>query len=144
MKAQPQATLVAARILGPLFLITGIALIAQRQRVLGVLDAMLESDPLSFLAGLISSAVALVLLALHDYWGGFTQGLISVLGWIGLARGLTLIFAPQWANESSVFLIAHAQFLPILGCFGVFLGFWLIYAGFFGRPAEEDVFFQPR
>ena len=142
MKPQPAATLNAARILGPLMIISGAALITQHARMISVIDAVIENDAFALMAGFVTVLLALLLLALHDYWRGFTQALISVLGWLALLRGVTLIFAPQIAHTMGVFVISHPLILPVAGCGVVFLGLWLVAVGFLAPP-ESEALYEP-
>lgn len=134
----PTATLIAARILGPLLLAAGVAFILQRARMLGAVDAFIEDDTLAVFAGFISLALGLTLTALHDRWSGFTQIVISLIGWIAVVRGVLLLFAPAIAQQAAAHFVTQPAIAPIVGCVLALLGVWLAYVGFVGRPQEED------
>ena len=137
-RGQPIATLIAARILGPLLVVFGIALISQRARMLGVLEAFTDDDNLLLFAGAVSLVLGLTLVALHDHWAGITQALISLIGWLAVLRGLAVLFAPNLVRAVSANILVNPQAVPIIGCGMALVGLWLVFAGFTGRPDTDD------
>jgi nitrate reductase gamma subunit len=136
-KPQPLATLLAARILGPFLLAAGILLISQRDRMLMVIATLVQDDHLTVMVAFISLAIGLVIITLHDRWGGFTQVVISLLGWITLLRGALLLFVPNVARTMAAHFVNAPQLAPIAGCVIAFLGLWLAFVGFVGRSDQD-------
>jgi hypothetical protein len=136
-KPQPLATLLAARILGPFLLAAGILLISQRDRMLSVVAALFQDDHLMVVAAFLSLAIGLTIVTLHDRWGGFTQVVISLLGWVTLVRGALLLFLPNIARGMAAHFVNSPQLAPIAGCVVAFLGLWLAFVGFVGRSDQD-------
>lgn len=137
LKAQPQSTLIAARILGPLLLAAGIAFIAQNGRMMRVVNAFIEEDALAVVAAFIALIFGLVIITLHDHWRGFTQIVISVVGWLSLLRGALLLFAPDLMREAAMHFVTTPWLAPIVGLVAALFGLWLTFIGFIGRPEEN-------
>ncbi|HWA00297.1 MAG TPA: hypothetical protein VG841_08280 [Caulobacterales bacterium] len=143
-RGQPLATLIAARVLGPLLLAFGIAMIAQRQRMLAVIEGFIDDDNLLVLGGALSLLIGLVIVALHDGWRGFTQIVVSVLGWFSVIRGAAVLFAPNLVRTAAANVLVNPQIVPIVGCLLALLGLWLSFVGFTGRREEDEPLGQIR
>ena len=92
-RAEPTRTL--ARIAGPWMLLAGVAVALRRDRMMGVLDAFAADPALSFVSGVFTLLLGLIVIAVHQKWGGVTQVIISLLGWLLALRGAVLLFAPE-------------------------------------------------
>lgn len=112
-RAEPTRTL--ARIAGPLLLLTGVAIALRRERIPAVIEGFAADPALSFTTGVFTLMVGLIVIAVHQKWGGVTQVVISVLGWLFAIRGAVLLFAPEDA-------VALAQFALRQGSVGVGVG----------------------
>ena len=92
-RAEPTRTL--ARVAGPLMLLTGVAVALRRDKMLTVIEGFAADLALSFTTGVFTLMVGLIIIAVHQKWGGVTQVIVSLLGWLFVLRGAVLIFAPE-------------------------------------------------
>jgi uncharacterized protein YjeT (DUF2065 family) len=137
LRPLPQATRLAARIIGPLFLAGGALLITQSSRMVGVIDAILENEGMFLSAAFASLAVGLAILALHPFWRGATSAFISGLGVLAVLRGLLVLFLPDLARRLAIMLLTTQHLLPIAGCIIALAGLWLLVMSFLSPPAED-------
>jgi len=101
-----------ARLLGPTLAIVGIALVVHRKTFASVLQEFIVAHALSYLAGLIALAAGLALVLTHNVWSADWRVLITLIGWIALAKGLMLLLLPQFTNNVGNWFLAHrAAFL---------------------------------
>jgi hypothetical protein len=127
---QLDSTFVIARIIGPVFIVAGIALIAEREYMLAALGDFMTVGGLMVFGALVSLLLGLTIITLHRRWDGFTAGLVGAIGWLSVARGAITLLAPGLAHEAGNFVLTHANFVPIVGCALALLGLWLTYAGY--------------
>ncbi len=133
MKPEPQNTLYAARILGPLLLTAGAVLALERSRLLAMAAAFGSDDPFSLLAGFLSLMFGLVILAFHRNWRSPTQLVVSLLGLLGLVRGAVLLFLPAVARGMAQQLSESPGILPLAGAVLALIGLWLTSVGWVGK-----------
>lgn len=131
-------TLVAARILGPLFVLAGIFLILRPDRVIASIGGFLTDPSLMSLAAFVVLIVGLVLVTFHQRWGSFTAIVITLIGWLFVIRGGIMLLAPDLILESANFVESNRRSLPIAGCAAALLGVWLSYTGYIAGMLRFD------
>lgn len=127
---QLDSTFVIARIVGPVFIVCGVALIIEREYMLAALGDFIATGGLMVFGGVVSMLFGLTIVTLHRRWDGFTAALVSVIGWLAVAKGALILVSPSLAHQSGNFVLTHANFVPIVGCAIALLGLWLTYAGY--------------
>ena len=136
MKLDP--TLVAARILGPLFVMTGILLITQPDRVIGSIGGFLTNPSLMNLAAFVTLVLGLAIVTFHQRWDSFTAIIISVIGWLMVVRGGVMLLAPDLILVTANFVERQRQAIPIGGLLAALLGVWLTYTGYIAGMLRFD------
>lgn len=131
-------TLVAARILGPLFVLAGILLITQPDRVIVSIGGFLTNPSLMNLAAFMTLLLGLAIVTFHQRWDSFTAIIISVIGWVMVVRGGVMLLAPDLILATANFVERQRQALPIGGCLAALLGVWLTYTGYIAGMLRFD------
>lgn len=90
-----QTSIFIARLLGPVFLAIGLAVLANRPAFRALGKEVLRSHALIYLFGTLDLVGGLALVLVHNVWVLDWRVLITLLGWIGIVRGLVRIFFPQ-------------------------------------------------
>lgn len=135
---QQDETYVAARIIGPLLIATGIAAIAQPERMMAGMADFIENDGLTYLAGFVTLALGLTLVTLHRRWHSITAIIISLIGWIAVVRGLLLLLAPVLIRDAAIYVINNSNLVPIAGCVFALIGVYLSYSGYIAGTLRVD------
>ncbi len=135
---QLDTTFVAARIVGPVFVAGGVALIAHNQRMIGAMGDMLDTAGLMALIGFVALTAGLTLVTLHRRWDSFTAILVSLIGWLAVLEGAAALVAPGLYREALIFLITNPNLVPIAGCVIALIGVWLSYAGYIAGVLRVD------
>ncbi len=135
---KPDTTFILARILGPLLVVAGVMLISQHARMRAMLGDFLGDDALMAFAGFTTLAIGLALIALHQRWDSISAGIISVLGWIMLARGAVLLLAPSLVRDAAFYVLTQPNIMPIAGCVIALIGVWLSYAGYIAGTLRAE------
>ena len=93
------------------------------------LFASMEDEGNLFMWGLISLVIGIATVLAHNIWVKNWQVIVTILGWLALAKGLSLLFLPELL-KSYVKKIEDKQWLPIALVIGVFIGLIITYFGF--------------
>ncbi len=93
------------------------------------LFASLEDSNNLFCWGLCSLVIGIASVLGHNIWVNNWRVVVTIFGWMGLIKGLTLLFTPEltvkWVKK-----MENASFLPFALVAGVFIGLILTYFGF--------------
>jgi hypothetical protein len=127
---QLDSTFVAARIIGPVFIVGGVSMIANNDSMLAAIGDLLDLAGILALAAAAAMLAGLVVVTLHRRWDNFSAILVSLVGWIALVRGAAALLFPEFARTEIVYIVTHPQIVPIAGCVIALIGVWLSYAGY--------------
>lgn len=131
-------TLVAARILGPLFVMAGIVMITRPSRVITSIGGFLLNDSLMTMAGFVTLLLGLAVVTFHNRWDTIAAAFIGIIGWLLTARGAIMLVAPDLIQTSAEFVARQPTMIPIAGCVIALLGLWFTYTGFVAGMLRFD------
>lgn len=124
-------TIFLAQLWGPILLVLGIGIFTSRQYYKKVYRD-LEQETLAVMmtaGGLMAVGIAQVLA--HNVWAGIPASIVTLLGWLTLAKGLALALLPKaidgWGNR----VAASKNFFPVMGVAMAALGLYLGWVGYF-------------
>ncbi len=123
----PKLTVFLARLIG---LSTVLLVVALFIRGGAVIEASVADQPLMLTYAITSLAIGLAIVLGHNIWKGLPAIVVSLVGWLILAKGLLLLFAPAEAL-TSVFARMHYgdhMFLYLAPSF--LIGLYLTWSGF--------------
>ena len=84
-----------AKLLGPILLVTGVAMLVNRKDLDALAQELLRSRALLFLLGFIDLSVGLALVLTHNVWVADWRIIITLLGWLLLVRGAVRLLIPD-------------------------------------------------
>lgn len=123
-------TFVLARILGPLLIAIGVAMITHPQRMIeGAADVLLNNG-VRIMGAVLGLGVGLTIAVLNTRFSSITAILITLIGWLTLVRGALLLLAPEIARDAMLLAREYPTAIPIAGCVMALAGVWLAYAGY--------------
>ena len=108
-----QASMFIAQLLGPMFVVVGVALLVKPQMFRTILPEFIRSPTWLYLAGFLGLLAGMALVLTHNVWVLDWRLIITVIGWLTLVRALISIFQPQWIVAAGTAILAHR---------GIFLG----------------------
>ena len=121
-----------AKLIGPVCLVIGIALLINGAAFRTVAGEFLNSPALMFLSGIITLPAGLAVVLTHNVWTGDWRILITILGWLGVAAGTVRILAPQRAVDVGRVMLANPSTLHISTGVYLLIGALLCFFGY--RP----------
>lgn len=119
-----------ARLIGPALVVMGIALAVQRNLFASVIEDFIESPGLAYLTGLLGLLGGLALVLSHNVWPADWRVLITIVGWIVLAKAVSILLLPQPINRVGAWFVAHREWLLAGAAVSLVLGLALSYFGY--------------
>jgi len=125
-----QASIFIAQLLGPMFVVLGVALLAKPQMFRTILPEFIGSPTWLYLAGFIGLVAGITLVLTHNVWVLDWRLIITVIGWLTLARALITIFQPQWIVAAGTAILAHRGIFVGTAVTNLLIGLVLSYFGY--------------
>jgi hypothetical protein len=96
-----------AKLLGPILLVAGIAMLVNRRGLDAIAQELLGS-PLLLLLGIIDFAVGLAIVLTHNVWVADWRLIITLLGWLLMVRGAVRMLIPEQAKALGTKLLKNS------------------------------------
>lgn len=120
-----------AQLIGLVSIIVSLAILLRRDVMTARLLALVQ-DPAALMVldfGVLAAAVAWILA--HNRWhGGVLTIIVTLVGWILLARGLLILILSQDDLTEFVTMIGLPERAPVFGGIGLVFGLLMTWAGF--------------
>jgi len=124
------ASIFLARLLGPMYVVLAVALFFKPQMFRTVLKDFIASAALVYLSGFFGLLGGMALVLVHNVWALDWRLLITILGWIALARALFAIFRPEWSLKAGNAILAHQPIFLAAAFRNLLIGVILSYYGY--------------
>lgn len=119
-----------AQLFGLLYTVIGVSIFMDSLRFRQLISDMQKANPLTlYLAGVTSLVVGFSIITFHNVWTPDWRGLITLIGWIALAKGVLMLLQPSILLKNAVF---WQNKLMTAGAIVLLLGLFLGYHGFAG------------
>ena len=102
-----QTSIFIAKLLGPIFVLVGLAILLRPQMFRDLLQEFLKSPVLMYLAGFLGLLGGLALVLTHNIWALDWRLIITLLGWASIVRATVTIFQPQQIVSVGSKLLEH-------------------------------------
>lgn len=133
----PPRTIFLSRLIGLYLILISLSMVTHKQSTVETMTALVHNPPELYLVAVIAIATGLAMVLGHNVWfGGLLPVLVTLTGWLVLAKGALLLFLSPQA-VSGVFLAGlHFQrHFYAYAASVLILGICLTYGGF--RPAAR-------
>jgi len=117
-----------AKLIGPVMLIAGIAMLINRKGLDALAQEILRSHLLLFLLGLIDFTIGLAIVLTHNVWVADWRVLITLLGWLLIARGAVRVLIPDQVKPLGAKLLKNPN--VVTGSLAVTAGLGLVLSYF--------------
>jgi len=125
------ASLFIARLLGPLFILVGIALPLKTERFRVILQELVRSPALLYLAGFFGFLGGLALVLTNNVWTFDWRLIITLIGWLTIVRAVVTIFWPQQIVAVGSAILDHRAAFVAAAAVDLLIGLVLSYVGYF-------------
>ena len=126
-------TVFLGKLIGVYLAAISVAMLVSKGRTLKTLDEMVKSGPWMLFSGMAATMAGLAIVLAHNVWsGGALAVAVTLTGWAGLLKGLSLLVVPPdkmaGAYKAAGF---ERYFYPWMGAVLV-LGLWMTLYAFAG------------
>lgn len=122
-------SILLARLIGPLYLVAGVGLLLNQSYYREMLRNLPGGGMLYYLSGAIALTFGVAILQFHNLWVADWRVVFTLIGWIGLIKGIFLLVFPKTGAGLSA-LFAKSSLLLGGAVFATLLGAWLCYMGY--------------
>ena len=127
-------TVFLSRLLGLYCILAAISMVIRKESIIETVKALLHDSPLMFIVGILTLATGLAMVLAHNVWSGGLAVVVTLVGWVTLAKGLLFLFLPP-ALEADFFLstLHYEKLFYVYMTISLVLGLYMTYAGFTSR-----------
>jgi uncharacterized membrane protein len=119
-----------AQLIGPVLLLIGIGMLANRASYRTMAQEFLKSRALIYIAGLLALVPGLAIVLTHNVWAADWRLVITLLGWLAVIGGVFRIVFPQEVTKIGTRVIAKDATMLVGGAVTLALGALLSFFGY--------------
>jgi uncharacterized membrane protein len=119
-----------AKLVGPVYIIAGLALLYRGQAFRAVLQELIQSQVLMYVAGILGLLGGLSLVLVHNVWTLDWRLIITLMGWIMIFRALVTIFEPRRIVTIGSKFLSHSGIFFGTAVLSLIIGLVLSYFGY--------------
>lgn len=132
-----QRTIFLSRLLGIYCIIFALSMVAHVQATINALTEIVHSPGVVLAFGAVAVAAGLAMVLSHNVWkGGPLALVVTLLGWLILAKGLILIFLTPEGIAAYYDALHYEQLFIVYAAITLIIGAYLTYSGF-SQPAAD-------
>jgi hypothetical protein len=127
-----QTSLFLAKLIGPVLIVMGIAILIDSKRFQSLAREFIESEALIFLSGVITLPIGLAIVNTHNLWVMDWPVVITFFGWLAIAAGIARMTIPGPLKKIGTAMIDNRSYFFASSAVTILLGAALTYLGYFG------------
>lgn len=119
-----------SKVLGIYLLVVSMVLLIKMQQFTGLVLNLINDAPLMFVTGFMSLILGILMVVSHTIWEWDWRVLITLIAWLTLLKGISLLFYPQFIGHLSFLFVQNTTVVYLAGGLDLILGLILCYFGF--------------
>lgn len=125
------------RILAPILVISGLALLFNPAMIRGMLDEVSKGKQylVLFMTGFFTLVLGVLMVGAHNVWVWNWTLIITILSWATLIKGVSLMLVPGLSASVSQSVKNSTGLMVVAGLFITVLGLVLVYFSYYALPA---------
>jgi hypothetical protein len=132
-----QASLVIARLIGPLFATIGIGMLINTASYRQIGEQFLANPAFIYLSGTMVLVAGLAVLNFHNIWTNDWRSVITAIGWLLTIAGVWRLIAPQFVPFVGGAILANQNFFIGAGVVLIALGGFITFKGYVPPEAQS-------
>jgi len=132
--ASPRVSIFLARLIGPIFVVVAIGVLANGAVYRGLSQEFVRSPALIYLSGLFAMAAGVAVLLNHNVWAADWRVLITLFGWLAAIGGAQRIIWPQATEAALRWFLTNPTSLVVAGIIWLVIGALLCFYGYRREP----------
>lgn len=125
-----ELTILLAKIFGLYMLVMGVAIFMNKKHFVGAIIAVAKERFAQIIAGAFALLIGLWMVNVHNDWSSVPAGIITLLGWIGIAKGFLYLFLPEANLAKVTHYFAERPWYMVDGIIVIALGAYLAAYGY--------------
>ena len=121
-----------AKMLGVTFIIIGAAFLLKYDFYRTMYEKIIRTEMTLVTLGLVAVLASAALVVSHNFWAWSWPVIITILGWVGLVKGILLLLIPEHTHKAFGKIFKRQAFIITGGLFWLIFGLILAYLGFMG------------
>ena len=119
-----------AKVVGLYLLIIGLGMLINRKEFEPLIRQAMKDKLLIFLSGTMALLLGLLVVLSHNVWTPDWRGLITLLGWLTLLKGLMRVLLPTIAEQIRDSVMKSKNVLTVMATILAFVGLYLSIVGY--------------
>jgi hypothetical protein len=119
-----------ARLIGPLFVVSGIAMLWNHGSYPDMVEEFLRSPALIYIAGFLALLGGLAIVNVHNSWLWGWPLIVTVIGWLAVIGGTFRMVAPRYVQTLGSAMFAYSAVVIAIAILSVALGGFLSFKGY--------------
>jgi hypothetical protein len=137
--ASPRVSIFLARLIGPIFVVVAIGVLANGAVYRGLSQEFVRSPALIYLSGLFAMAAGVAILLNHNVWVADWRVLITLFGWLAAIGGAQRIIWPQATEAAVRWFLTNPTSLVVAGIIWLLIGGVLCFYGYRREPVTGAI-----
>ncbi len=122
-------TIFLAQLMGFVFFVTGISMVAKRKMILHIFEDLVKNRALAYLLGVGELILGYLIFTNHNMWSGATEIIISILGITMMIEALMYIFFSKRTLEKMFKAFTNKDLYYAMAILYFLLGGYLLGSG---------------
>jgi hypothetical protein len=119
-----------AKLIGPILLVVGASILIDEKSIRAMAKQVLSSHALIYIFGIIDLLLGLLLVLVHNVWVMDWRVIITLVGWISIARGIVRIMFTPFIMKNGPKIIKKQGLLTGVAVVVLIIGAVLSYYGY--------------
>ena len=119
-----------AKVVGLYLLIIGLGMLINIKEFEPLIRQAMKDKLLIFLSGTMALLLGLLVVLSHNVWTPDWRGLITLLGWLTLLKGLMRVLLPSVAEQIRDSVMKSKNVLTVMATILAFVGLYLSIVGY--------------
>lgn len=119
-----------SKAIGIYLIIVSIAMLVNMHQFTVNVNNLVNNAPLMFVTGFFTLILGILMVLSHNIWQWNWRVIITIIAWISLLKGASIILYPQFIDKSTILFIQNINIAYIAAGFDFVLGVLLTYFGF--------------
>jgi len=115
------------KFMGYFMFLTGSALFLSKETRTAMLENMKNNESFLIAMGYITLLIGLPFVILHNVWELSVLGLVTLMGWVTLIKGIVFLAKPSIVKKKEL----SEKNLKIRGLIGALIGLGIMYCGYY-------------
>ena len=119
-----------SKVIGVYLVIISIVMITNMHQFTVNITKLINDEPLMFVTGFFTLILGVLVVISHNVWQWNWRVIITIIAWISLFKGTTILLCPQLIDKTTIIFVQHTKVAYIAAGIDLALGLLLSYFGF--------------